>query len=83
MTPFQAEFFYKAKPKLPKQFEVVDKERIPFGLLLAPREWNEGQVRIKEQKGKEDGSGDGDLINIKDLIPELSGRISEWRKNGF
>ncbi|TIC18975.1 class II aaRS and biotin synthetase [Wallemia mellicola] len=54
----KAEFFYKAKPKLPKQFEVVDKERIPFGLLLAPREWNEGQVRIKEQKGKEDGSGD-------------------------
>ncbi|TIB32037.1 hypothetical protein E3P86_03220 [Wallemia ichthyophaga] len=68
----KAEFFYKSKPKLPKQFEVVDKEQIPFGLLLAPREWNEGQVRVKEQRGKEEGGGNGDLIKIDDLIPELS-----------
>ena len=63
---------------------MVDKEQIPFGLLLAPREWAEGQVRVKEQRGKEEGGGNGDLIKIDDLIPELSKRISEWKKNeGF
>lgn len=39
---------------------------------------------MKEQKGKEEGGGNGDLISIDDLIPELSKRISEWKKNeGF
>ena len=81
----KTEFLYKVKPKLPKQFEVMDKEKIPFGLLLAPKEWNDGYVRIKEQRGKDQQSNNnGDLVKIDDLVDELTKRIDDWKvKGGF
>ncbi|CAH7683485.1 histidyl-tRNA synthetase [Phakopsora pachyrhizi] len=48
-----AEFMYKSKPKTQKQFEVVDKERIRFAVILGPDELKSSKLRIKEQVGKQ------------------------------
>ncbi|SNX87846.1 probable HTS1 - histidine--tRNA ligase, mitochondrial [Melanopsichium pennsylvanicum] len=74
----KAEFMHKAKPKLPAQFGVVDKEGIPFAVILAPNEWNaqdNRQVRVKQQKGKDsdEGQGQGQVVRLDDLIKYLKG----------
>ncbi|SJX66331.1 probable HTS1-histidine--tRNA ligase, mitochondrial [Sporisorium reilianum f. sp. reilianum] len=71
----KAEFMHKAKPKLPQQFAVVDKESIPFAVILAPSEWGAGEVRVKQQKGKDsdEGQGQGHVVKVDQLIEYLKG----------
>ena len=68
----KAEFLYKKKPKLQAQFAVVDKEQIPFAVMLAPGEWAQGTVRVKQQLGKEESGNDkGEEVPLKDLCSYL------------
>ncbi|GAC94212.1 hypothetical protein PHSY_001783 [Pseudozyma hubeiensis SY62] len=71
----KAEFMHKAKPKLPQQFGVVDKEAIPFAVILAPNEWNaeSREVRVKQQKGKDsdEGQGQGEAVRLDQLVEHL------------
>ncbi|CDU24276.1 probable HTS1-histidine--tRNA ligase, mitochondrial [Sporisorium scitamineum] len=71
----KAEFMHKAKPKLPQQFAVVDRESIPFAVILAPNEWAAGEVRVKQQKGKDsdEGQGQGEVVKVDQLIEYLKG----------
>jgi len=71
----KAEFMYKAKPKLRAQFDVCDKEHIPIAVILGPDELKDGFVKVKEQKGKEEASGDGEKIRREELIPYLRERL--------
>lgn len=64
----KAEFLYKKKPKLQAQFAVVDKEQIPLAVLLAPGEWAQGTVRVKEQRGKDEaGDNKGTEVKLTEL----------------
>lgn len=67
---------YKAKPKLQKQFEVVDREQVPYAIIIGPDELKEGFVRVKEQKGK-DASGNSDGVQVKrdELVSWLRKRL--------
>ncbi|GAA5884661.1 hypothetical protein JCM6882_005338 [Rhodosporidiobolus microsporus] len=67
----KAEFMYKAKPKLPKQFEVIDKERIPYAVQVSPSELAKGTIRVKPQVGKEQGAGNDVEIKREELVPWL------------
>ncbi|GAA5855543.1 hypothetical protein JCM8547_007882 [Rhodosporidiobolus lusitaniae] len=67
----KAEFMYKAKPKLPKQFEQIDKERIPYAVQVSPGELAKGTIRVKPQVGKEQGSGNDVEIKREELVPWL------------
>ena len=72
----RAEFLYKKKPKMQAQFAVVDKEQVPFAVILAPGEWAEGKVRVKQQQGKEEGAGDkGEEVPLAELPAYLKARI--------
>ncbi|WFD31108.1 histidine--tRNA ligase [Malassezia sp. CBS 17886] len=72
----KAEFLYKKKPKLQAQFAVVDKEQVPYAVLLAPGEWAQGKVRVKQQLGKEEGSSDkGEEVLLSELTGYLQARI--------
>lgn len=73
----KAEFLYKRKPKVQAQFAVVDKEQVPFAVLLAPGEWAAGTVRVKQQLGKDEAGADkGDEVPLKDLTAYLRERIA-------
>ncbi|GAA5899439.1 hypothetical protein JCM8208_001646 [Rhodotorula glutinis] len=67
----KAEFMYKAKPKLPKQFEIIDKERIPYAVQVSPGELAKGTIRVKPQVGKEEGAGNDIEMKREELIPWL------------
>ncbi|KNZ61998.1 histidyl-tRNA synthetase [Puccinia sorghi] len=73
-----AEFMYKSKPKAQKQFEMVDRDQIRFAIILGPEELKSGQVRIKEQVGKQENMAAHDkagvIIDRAQLIPLLK----EW-----
>ncbi|GAA6038911.1 hypothetical protein JCM8097_000570 [Rhodosporidiobolus ruineniae] len=67
----KAEFMYKSKPKLPKQFEVIDKERIPYAVQVSPGELAKGTIRVKPQVGKEEGAGNDIEMKREELVPWL------------
>ncbi|KAL4399061.1 Cytoplasmic and mitochondrial histidine tRNA synthetase [Malassezia pachydermatis] len=73
----KAEFLYKKKPKLQAQFAVVDKEQIPIAVLLAPGEWAQGTVRVKEQHGKEEtGDNKGTEVPLTELASYIRNKLS-------
>lgn len=67
----KAEYTYKLKPKMPAQFAQIDKDSVPFAVILAPEEWSQGQqVRVKEQRGKdsEEGASKGEVVPLDKLV---------------
>lgn len=40
---------HKLKPKLQRQFEVLEKELIPYALIIGPDEVRDGLVNVKTQ----------------------------------
>lgn len=74
---------YKSKPKPRPQFDIVDRDRIPFAVILGPDEWKEGRVRIKEQKGKEEAAGaedsKGTLVERGEMIAWVKTRLEGGR----
>ncbi|BGP14605.1 Cytoplasmic and mitochondrial histidine tRNA synthetase [Rhodosporidiobolus nylandii] len=73
----KAEFMYKAKPKLPKQFEIIDKERIPYAVQVSPSELEKGTIRVKPQVGKEQGAGNDIEMKREELIPWLKNALGK------
>ncbi|GAA5938257.1 histidine--tRNA ligase [Sporobolomyces koalae] len=73
----KTEFMYKAKPKLPKQFEVIDKERIPYAVQVSPGELAKGTIRVKPQVGKEQGSGNDIELKREELVPWLKEKLGK------
>ena len=74
---FQAEFMYKAKPKLQPQFSVCDRDQIPFAVIIGKDEINRGQVRIKDMRSKDQGKGGGSSVERTDMIAELKMRLGK------
>ena len=73
----KAEFLYKKKPKLQAQFAVVDKEQIPFAVLLAPGEWAAGTVRVKQQLGKDEtGENKGEEVKLDALCGYIKSKLA-------
>lgn len=69
---------YKAKPKTARQFEVVDKDRIPFIVILGPDELADGRVKVKEQVGKEKAEEAAE--SEKDGVTIRRGEMTAWLK---
>ncbi|KAI9487305.1 MAG: histidyl-tRNA synthetase [Benjaminiella poitrasii] len=71
----KASFMFKSKPKLEKQWAVCDKDQIPFAVIVGKDELENGQVRIKDMRSKDDSQGGGFLLNKENMISELKGRL--------
>ncbi|KAF8753795.1 WHEP-TRS domain [Rhizoctonia solani] len=78
----KAEYMYKITPRLDAQFKVMDKELIPYAVMLGPDEVKEGKVKVKIQAsgsffysaGGED-AGSQVTISREELIPWLKQRL--------
>lgn len=66
---------YKVKPKAAGQFAVIDKDAIPYAVIIATDEIKEGTVLIKAQVGKEEGQNKGEKVERKDMIAWLKERL--------
>lgn len=76
LTPEQAEFLYKVKPKLPNQFKAAENNGTPFSVILGETEVAEGKIKIKEN-GLREGhpEKDGVLVPLSDLVSEVRQRL--------
>ncbi|KAF8594755.1 class II aaRS and biotin synthetase [Ceratobasidium sp. AG-I] len=69
----KAEFMHKLKPKLQRQFEVLEKELIPYALIIGPDEVRDGLVNVKTQF-----SAGGEATGTEEKVPR--GEVIEWLK---
>lgn len=69
---------YKAKPKAAKQFEAIDKDQIPFAVIIGANELKDGNVRVKEQMGKDAvvEDKDGKLIERSEMVQFIKSRMA-------
>lgn len=80
----RTEFLYKAKPKARPQFDVIERDQIPFAVIIGGNELKEGKIRVKEQVGKDqvegkrdDDSKDGALIDRGEMVSFIKQRMSQ------
>ncbi|KAI9812421.1 MAG: Cytoplasmic and mitochondrial histidine tRNA synthetase [Pycnora praestabilis] len=72
----KAEFTYKLKPKLDKQFKAAELGGVPFAIILGEEEQAQGKVKIKEM-GLQEGhpEKEGIMVDLQHLVPELQRRL--------
>lgn len=72
---------YKAKPKTRPQFDIVERDQIPFAVIIGTSELQEGKVRIKQQLGKdgssEEADKDGQLVDRDAMIQFIKDRMAQ------
>lgn len=69
----KAEYMHKLKPKLQRQFEVLEKELIPYALIIGPDEVKDGLVKVKTQL-----SAGGDAAGKEEIVPRPE--VISWLK---
>ncbi len=74
----KAEFLYKVKPKLDKQFAAAEANGTPYAVVLGEDELAQGMVKIKEM-GLEEGHPDknGVPVKVDDLVAEIKQRLAK------
>ena len=76
-TGISAEFLYKAKPKLPPQWNACDKDLIPLAVIIGEDEVQKGVVKIKDMTMKDGDSKDKEVVvDRSDLVRVLKERLS-------
>lgn len=73
----KASYMFKNKPRLDKQFEICEKDMIPFAVFIGKDELEKGQVRIKDMRAKDETQGAGVTIKQSDMIKELKSRLEQ------
>lgn len=71
---------YKVKPKAAKQFETIEKDGIPFAVIIGASELQEGKVRVKQQVGKGGAAPedkDGQLIDRAAMVDFIKSRLAQ------
>ncbi|OCF75010.1 histidyl-tRNA synthetase [Kwoniella mangroviensis CBS 8886] len=71
-------FSPKVNPKPPVQWKQADDDSIPYVLILAPKEYAEGKVRIKAQLGKDQAGAEdnkGEEVELNDVVRYLKEKL--------
>lgn len=71
----QTEYLYKAKPKAAAQWDAIERSQVPLVVIVAPDEWKQGQVRVKDQSVKE-GDNKGELVSVQQLDGYLKEKLA-------
>ncbi|KAG1467357.1 hypothetical protein G6F56_004460 [Rhizopus delemar] len=70
----KASFMFKNKPKLEKQWNICEKEQIPFAVIIGKDELSRSQVRIKDMRQKSDQAG-GSIVERGEMIDILKSKL--------
>ncbi|CCD22289.1 histidine--tRNA ligase NDAI_0A01310 [Naumovozyma dairenensis CBS 421] len=77
----ETEYVYKTKANPRKQFDAAEKAGCQLAVILGKEEYVEGKLRVK-RLGPEFADDDGEVIDIKDLVPTVQQKLSEIHKDG-
>lgn len=72
----EAEFQYKAKPKLQKQFEAAERSGCPLGVILGQEEFKNGLVKVKTF-GLHNQNDQGTDVKVDELVPFLKQQLEQ------
>lgn len=74
----KAEFLYKNKPKPAPQFTAIERDAVPLAVMIAPDEYKNGSVIVKEQKGKDsaEGQGKGDAVPLDQVVDYVRAKLA-------
>ncbi|KAI8997421.1 histidyl-tRNA synthetase [Pilobolus umbonatus] len=72
----KASYMFKNKPKLEKQWLACEKGQIPFAVILGKDEMDNGKVRIKDMRYKDESQRGGILIDRKEMAHQLWNRMN-------
>ena len=75
----KAEFAYKLKPRTQNQWDVCDRDMIPFAVIVGGDEIANGVVKIKDMRTKDESQKGGLEYARSDMISELQKRLTELR----
>ncbi|CCH62747.1 hypothetical protein TBLA_0I00880 [Henningerozyma blattae CBS 6284] len=78
----ETEYVYKSKANPRKQFDSAEKSGCPLAVILGKEEYLEGKLRVK-RLGPEFADDDGEVIDVKDLIPVVKTKLAEIHKDGI
>lgn len=71
-----AEYLYKVKANIRKQFDAAEKSGALFAVILGKEEFPAGKLRVKSL-GQGDDSTDGELIAVEELVPYLESKLAD------
>lgn len=77
-----AEYLYKAKPNIRKQFEAAEKSGAQLAVILGKEEFPTGQLRVK-LLGQGNDSDEGQLIKVENLTEVVKEKLAELSKDGL
>lgn len=71
----EAEYIYKAKPKLQKQFEAAERSGCPLSVILGQDEFKRGLVKVK-QLGQGEQADSGEDVSVDELVEKVRTRLA-------
>ncbi|RKP34147.1 histidyl-tRNA synthetase [Dimargaris cristalligena] len=73
----KAEYMFKAKPKLPAQWAVCDRDLIPLSVIIGRDELEKGVVKIKDMINKTDSQSGGNEVPYVNMVAEIKKRLGQ------
>ncbi|KAF9122020.1 Cytoplasmic and mitochondrial histidine tRNA synthetase [Mortierella sp. 14UC] len=73
----KAEFAYKLKPRTQNQWDVCDRDMIPFAVIVGGDEVEKGLVKIKDMRSKDESQKGGLEYPRTEMIAEIKRRLAE------
>ncbi|KAI8140273.1 histidyl-tRNA synthetase [Fennellomyces sp. T-0311] len=73
----KASFLFKNKPKLDKQWAACQKDIIPYAVIIGKDELDQGEIRIKDMRSKDEKQQGGVTIKRADMVQELKARLAQ------
>jgi histidyl-tRNA synthetase len=71
-----AEFMYKAKPKMQAQFDVCDRDHIPYAVIIGKDEIDNDVVKIKTMKSKIAEEQGGVVMPRSEMVAYLQSKLN-------
>lgn len=72
-----AEYVYKAKANIRKQFDAAEKVGAKLAVILGKEEYPAGKLRVKVL-GQGDDSNEGDLVDVKDIEKVVKEKLAAY-----
>ncbi|KAF9144809.1 Cytoplasmic and mitochondrial histidine tRNA synthetase [Linnemannia schmuckeri] len=73
----KAEFAYKLKPRTQNQWDVCDRDMIPFAVIVGGDEIEKGLIKIKDMRSKDESQKGGIEYPRTQMIAEIKSRLAQ------
>lgn len=77
-----AEYLFKTKPNIRKQFDAAEKCGAKLAAILGKEEYPAGKIRIKTL-GQGDDSDEGELVDINDFVSSVQRKLANFHSDGI